>query len=336
MLLLLKKQNLDRTIMTINILMVGYAQQTQTAHQIKILQSLGANVIVLDPYGTNGQYATIQWQGEQVIWQDQDISPSQIGAVLVCAQAPDMPTEEAFRTNEHRHLNWEGWFQHYGLQRDRSDTLLSLLLMYEQAGIPMFNPPSQTLLSRRKPYQIRQLQTAGCHLPASLVTNNPIQAQHFIEEHGDCIIKPAAGGSLTLSANQLLGQGALDKLSAAPAIIQQRIKGDDLRIVVVNDAVVSCAAVGVPEGTIDFRGEQSYQQGKISYKEVSLPHLVELQCRRAASLLGLRYTGIDIKHTANDEYYMLECNSSPIYLDVEYKLKHPITEALCMALIQAS
>ena len=91
--------------MTINILIVGYAQQTQTTHQIKTLQSLGANVIVIDPYGKNGQYASLQWQGEQVIWQDQDISPNKIGAVLVCAQAPDMPTEEAFRTTEHRHLN---------------------------------------------------------------------------------------------------------------------------------------------------------------------------------------------------------------------------------------
>lgn len=323
-------------MMTINILIIGYAHQTQTAHQIKTLQNLGAKVIVLDPYGQEGRYAALTWQDQHVTWQGQNISPAHIGAVLVCAQAPDVPTEAAFKSTQHKHLNWDGWFQQYGLQRDRSDTLLSLLLMYEQAGVPMFNPPSQTLLSRRKPYQIQQLQAAGCQLPASLITNNPIEAKRFIEEHGECIIKPAAGGSLTLSANQLLEQGELENLSTAPAIVQQRIDGDDLRIIVVNDAVVSCAAVGVPAGTIDFRGEHHYQQGKVSYKEVNLPQLVELQCRRAAALLGLRYTGIDIKYTANGEYYMLECNSSPIYLDVEYKLKHPITEALCMALINAS
>lgn len=315
--------------MTINILIIGYPQQTQTAHQIKTLQSLGAEVITLDPYGQEGRYAPLTWQG-------QDISPNKIGAVLVCAQAPDIPTEAAFRSSKHQHLNWETWFQHYGLQRDRSDTLLSLLLLYEQNGVPMFNPPSQTLLSRRKPYQLQQLQAAGCRLPASLVTNDPAEAQGFIAEQGECIIKPAAGGSLTLSANQLLEQGGLDNLVMAPAIIQQRIQGEDLRIVVVNDAVVSCAAVGVPQGTIDFRGEEKYQQGKITYTEVSLPRLIELQCKRLAALLGLRYTGIDIKLTPEGEYFMLECNSSPIYLDVEYKLKHPITEALCMALVNAS
>lgn len=322
--------------MTINILIIGYAQQTQTAHQIKTLKTLGAEVLVLDPYGQDGCYASLTWQGQHIIWQDQDISPSKINAVLVCAQAPDVPTELAFRTTELKHLNWDTWFQHYGLQRDRSDTLLSLLLMYEQVGVPMFNPPSKTLLSRRKPYQIQQLQAAGCQLPASLITNNPNAAKQFIQQHGECIIKPAAGGSLTLSANQLLEQGSLTNLTAAPAILQQRIHGEDLRIMVVNDAVVSCAAVGVPVGTIDFRGEQNYQQGKVNYKEVNLPQRIELQCRRAAALLGLRYTGIDIKYTPDEEYYMLECNSSPIYLDVEYKLKHPITEALCSTLINIS
>lgn len=322
--------------MTINILVIGYPQQTQTAHQIQTLQNLGATVISLDPYGQDGSYPAFTWQGQHISWQGQDISSKNISAVLVCAQAPDIPTEAAFRSSPNQQLNWDTWFQHYGLQRDRSDTLLSLLLTYEQAGIPIFNPPSQTLLSRRKPYQLQQLQAAGCHLPATLITNNPTEAKEFITKQGECIIKPAAGGSLTLSANQLLAEGHLDKLTTAPAIIQQRIQGEDLRIVVVNDAVVSCASVGVPQGTIDFRGEQAYQQGKITYKEVSLPRLIELQCRRAASLLGLRYTGIDIKYTPEGEYYMLECNSSPIYLDVEYKLKHPITEALCMALVSAT
>lgn len=322
--------------MTINILIIGYPQQTQTAHQIKILQELGATVISLDPYGQQGCYASLTWQGQQITWQGQDISPANINAVLVCAQAPDIPTEAAFRTSSHQHLNWDHWFQHYGLQRDRSDTLLSLLLMYEQAGIPLFNPPSQTLLSRRKPYQLHQLQTIGCLLPASLVTNDPAQAKRFIDEHGACIIKPAAGGSLTLSANELLAQDQLDKLTTAPAIIQQRIYGEDLRVVVIDNTVVSCAAVGVPTGTIDFRGEQTYQQGKITYQAISLPPLVEAQCRRAAAVLGLRYTGIDIKYTPQGEYYLLECNSSPIYLDVEYKLKHPITETLCKALLKAS
>ncbi|MEZ5479065.1 MAG: hypothetical protein R3E95_16760 [Thiolinea sp.] len=44
------------------------------------------------------------------------------------------------------------------MQRDRADSLLGLLLMYEQAGVALFNPPSRSLVSRRKPYQIAVLQ----------------------------------------------------------------------------------------------------------------------------------------------------------------------------------
>ncbi|MEZ5479064.1 MAG: hypothetical protein R3E95_16755 [Thiolinea sp.] len=173
-------------------------------------------------------------------------------------------------------------------------------------------------------------------MPATLVTNDPLQAAAFIAEQGECIIKPAAGGSLTLSANALLAQGQLDGLRQAPAIIQQRIYGDDLRVMVVDGVVVSCARVELPEPSIDFRGEADYQSGQARYCEVTLPDEIVKRCAAAAQRLGLRFCGIDIKQTADDRYYFLECNSSPIYLDVENKLGHAITSHLCHALLQAS
>lgn len=315
------------------ILVIGYARQTQTAHQINTLQAFGAQVINLDPYGQAGVYAPLSWQGQQIHWQGQNISPQQLAGILVCAQAPEIPTQDVFNSNPQQQLDWPNWFQHFGRQRDRSDTLLGLLLAYEQAGVPMFNPPGKSTLSRRKPYQISILQAAGCQMPATLVTNDPDAARTFIRTHGECIIKPAAGGAPTLSANQLLENDGLAQLSVAPAIVQQRIVGEDLRVMVVDGEVVSCVAIGVPSGTIDFRGDRDYQQGKIHYQERKLPVAIEQQCSRAAAALGLRFTGIDLKCTDQGEYYLLECNSSPIYLDVELKLQHPITERLCRSLL---
>jgi glutathione synthase/RimK-type ligase-like ATP-grasp enzyme len=45
------------------------------------------------------------------------------------------------------------------------------------------------------------------------------------------------------------------------------------------------------------------------------------------------FAGIDLKHTPNGEWLFLELNSSPVYLDVERKLGHPISEALADLLI---
>lgn len=315
------------------IIVVGYARQTQTAHQIKYLIDKGAEVINIDPYGVDGRYRALNWKNGRVTWAGHDVSPDKVDGVLVCALAPDYPQQNAFMGKEQEALNWGEWFQFFGLQRDRSDTLLGLLLAYEQAGVVMFNRVSKSMTSRRKPYQISVLQGVGCKMPETLVSNDPDEVAAFIRATGECIVKPAAGGSLTLSANELLASGQMSHLSQAPAIIQQRIFGDNLRVMVIGDHVCSAVAVGVSGDSIDFRGENQYQNGEVSYRQVELPEVVQQQCAKAVAALGLSYSGVDIKLTADGQYYFLECNSSPIYMDVEIKMQHPITEDLCTALL---
>lgn len=315
------------------IIVVGYARQTQTAHQIKHLIDRGVEVINIDPHGVDGCYQALNWKNGRMTWAGYDISPDKVDGVLVCALTPDYPQQHAFINQEREALNWGEWFQCFGLQRDRSDTLLGLLLAYEQAGVVMFNPSSKSMTSRRKPYQISVLQGVGCKMPATLVSNDPEEVAAFIRTTGECIVKPAAGGSLTLSANELLDSGQLSRLSQAPAIIQQRIFGDNLRVMVISGKVCSAVAIGVSGGSIDFRGENHYQNGAVSYRQVALPQAVQQRCVSAVAALGLSYSGVDIKHTSDDQYYFLECNSSPVYIDVEIKMQHPITEDLCDALL---
>lgn len=315
------------------VIVVGYARQAQTAHQIKCLIDRGAEVINIDPYGVDGRYRALSWKNDRVSWAGHDVSPDKVSGVLVCALAPDYPQQTVFMDKEHEALNWSEWFQCFGLQRDRSDTLLGLLLAYEQAGVVMFNSSSKSMTSRRKPYQISVLQGVGCKMPATLVSNDPDEVAAFIQTTGECIVKPAAGGSLTLSANELLDSGQLSQLSQAPAIIQQRIFGDNLRVMVIGDEVCSAVAVGVSGDSIDFRGENQYQSGAVSYQQVELPEAVQQHCIKAVAALGLSYSGVDIKRTSEGRYYFLECNSSPIYMDVEIKMQHPITDNLCKALL---
>jgi len=320
---------------TKHILVIGYAQQTQTAQQIRMLRDFGVKVSLLNPYGEEGVYAALQWQDQTINWSGGKLPSSSIDAVLVCANAPELPTQAAFQSQADGKLDWATWFQHYGVQRDRSDTLLSVLMCYDDMGIPCFNPVSKSLLSRRKPYQLHKLRQANCPLPATLISNDPAAATDFINSHGDCIVKPAGGGSLTLSANELLAQDQLGQVTAAPAIFQQRILGRDIRVMVIDGEVASSAIIQVPENTLDFRGNTDYQSGRVHYEAITLPDDIQQACQRAAHTLGLRVTGIDIRVTPDNEYIMLECNSSPIYLDVEYKLKHPITQQLCQALMDA-
>ncbi len=316
------------------IIVMGYPYVTQTAHQIKLLQQAGAEVINIDPYQDNGLYSPITWHNDQIIWNQIDISPQHIQAVLAPALTPDFPQQEVFEQGDNQLLNWESWFRASCSQRDRSDTLLGLLLMYEKADIPVYNPASKSTTSRRKPYQLSILRKTGCPLPETLITNHYKAAKAFIEHHQDIILKPASGGALTLTPEQLT-EDTLKKVREVPAIFQQRIRGDDIRVVVVNDDIVSVAKINVPDDTLDFRGDAQYRQGEISYTEITLPDKTINLCRQLTKNLGLRIGGIDLKHTENNEYYFLECNSSPIYLDVEYKLGHPITQSICDALLNS-
>jgi hypothetical protein len=312
---------------------MGYPSITQTAHQINLLQQAGAEVINIAPYEDNGIYAHIAWHNNKIYWNQIDISPQHIQAVLVVALAPEFPQQEVFEQSPTQTLDWATWYRASCAQRDRSDTLLGLLLMYENAGIPVYNPSSASIISRRKPYQLSVLRNTGCPLPETLISNDYLKAQEFIAMHQDVILKPASGGALTLTPEQISEQ-VLQKVRQVPAIFQQRIRGADIRVIVINGKVVSAAKINVADNTLDFRGDEEYQQGKISYTEIELPDEITHLCHQLTQNLGLKIGGIDLKQTKKGEFYFLECNSSPIYLDVEIKLGHGITQAICNALLQ--
>lgn len=311
------------------ILVVGYASQPQPAHQIKQLLARGARVINIDPYGKQGEYKSLIWSDDSITWDNYPININEVTGIILSAHAPEFPTEDAFYKNANGQITWEQWYQQFGLQRDRSDTLLGLLLHFEQHGIRMLNAPSKSLISRRKAFQLQVMKKAGCTLPATLITNDAHAAREFIQNHPECIAKPAAGGSLTLSANQLLEQGILERLHAAPAIFQERIIGKDVRVTIVNGEIVSSVIIDVPDDALDFRNAPGYQEGRTSYIEQPLPDDIAQQCRQAMQALGLNFSGIDLRLTPEGKFVMLECNSSPIYLDIEYKTKHPITAKMC-------
>ncbi|HHC73943.1 MAG TPA: ATP-grasp domain-containing protein [Thiothrix sp.] len=205
--------------------------------------------------------------------------------------------------------------------------------MYEQHQVRLINPPSASMVSRRKPYQLSVLRRLGCPLPDTLISNHYPDVKAFIQQHnglnGDVILKPAAGGALTLTPEHI-SEERLKRIRFAPAIFQQRIHGSDIRVVVVDDQVVSAAKINVPDHTLDFRGDQTYQQGQITYDTITLPKKIAALCVAVTQQLGLVIGGIDLKLTATGDFYFLECNSSPIYLDVERKLQHPITEMICL------
>ncbi len=229
---------------------------------------------------------------------------------------------------------YEDWFERYMHQRERATFYVAWLLALQHRGCRLVNGPHAASVLQYKPFQLHALRSLGARVPRTLITNDPEAVRAFHTEVKDVIFKPLMGGAMTRALDDETLTD-LPKVVTSPVIFQERIEGDDLRIMIVDDEIVSSVAIVTPEQHLDFRADPAYSGGEAAYRPVELPDPVKAFCRQAARECGLLFAGIDLKHKAGGEWVFLELNSSPIYLDVELKLGHPISAAVAKLLVKA-
>ncbi len=76
-------------------------------------------------------------------------------------------------------------------------------------------------------------------------------------------------------------------MRGARVIFQERVDGDDVRVMLAGDEVVSAAAIRTPRQHLDC------------YEQVLVPDDVHARCRRAARECGLVCAGIDLKQPSS-------------------------------------
>jgi glutathione synthase/RimK-type ligase-like ATP-grasp enzyme len=219
----------------------------------------------------------------------------------------------------------DNWMRTLLAFRERSTLLSAILLRWERLGCALYNPPSVGV-NITKPYQIALLRAAGLPVPETLWTNDPAAVRRFCEGR-EVIFKPVAGGAATRKLGpEDLSDARLAKLGAAPVCFQALLPGDDVRVYVIDDQVV-CALRIVTEA-IDFR--QNEQQ----IEAIELAPEVAAMCVRAAAVIGLPYTGMDIKADRDGRYRILELNPSAMFLGFESRANVEICGPLCDALVK--
>lgn len=217
----------------------------------------------------------------------------------------------------------DDWRRTMAAFRERSTLLTAILLRWEHQGAAFYNSPTSSG-NITKPYQIARLQAAGLPVPISLWTNDPEAVRRFCGEH-EAIYKPVAGGAATRKVEPRdLEPERLAKLQAAPVCFQERLTGDDVRVYVIDGRVI--CALRIVTDAIDFR------QNEQSIEPIELSAKVQEQCIRAAEVMGLRYTGMDIKGDRHGVYKILELNPSAMFLGFESRAQVDIGGPLCDAL----
>ena len=163
-------------------------------------------------------------------------------------------------------------------------------------------------------------------IPETLLSNDPDAVREFADRVGACIYKPVHGGAHTRRLTEdLLSAEQLTNLQHAPVTIQQEIEGTDVRVFVAGDRVLACELL---TGALDFRDDDDPH-----IEPVELPAAVVEDCRKIAAALDLVWTGIDLRRTADGDYYYFEANPSPMFMGFESRCGLPLSEALVDLLI---
>lgn len=217
------------------------------------------------------------------------------------------------------------WRRTMMAMRERSAVLSAVIQRWEQLGVPMYNPTTARGMVS-KPFQIALLHEAGLPVPMSVWTNDPAEVKAFCRER-DAIYKPITGGASTRKVEPKdVTDDRLSALATAPVCFQELLPGEDIRVYVIDGQVV--AALRIHSSAIDFR------QNEIAIESIELETEVAAQCVRACEVLGLRWTGMDLKRDRNGRLDILELNPSAMFLGFDERAGTDIRGAFCRALLR--
>jgi glutathione synthase/RimK-type ligase-like ATP-grasp enzyme len=215
-------------------------------------------------------------------------------------------------------------FQNWLVGRERADVVAAMVSRWEQTGVPIYNgmAASQRMT---KPFQLALLKRAGLPVPATRWTNDPAAVRSFADG-ARVAYKPVSGGAATreLGADDLV-PARLELLRRAPVTFQSLLPGEDIRVYVLDGEVI--AAIRIVSRALDFRGHEERCEA------IELPATVRRQCVRAAQVVGLRFTGMDLKRDEAGTLRFLELNSSPMFLGFDSRAGTDIAGCLAGRLV---
>ncbi|MFD1645028.1 RimK family alpha-L-glutamate ligase [Haloarchaeobius litoreus] len=175
---------------------------------------------------------------------------------------------------------------------------------------PMLNEPSATLRATHKIASAAALADEGIQVPEALMALDSDELNAHRDEFGEeAVYKTAIGthGGGTWKVGQ--GDPVNAKVGNRYAFLQKLIERDgerhrDIRVYVVGDKVVGAMYRYAPDN--DWRTNVALG-GDVQDATEDLPTTVKKIAKRAASVVGLDYAGVDIVE-GDDGWFVLEVN----------------------------
>ncbi|MGI5144111.1 ATP-grasp ribosomal peptide maturase [Streptomyces sp. CA-106110] len=181
-----------------------------------------------------------------------------------------------------------------------------------------------------KPAQLDAAARVGLTVPATLITNDPMEAKVFCAEQ-PTIYKPLHAGAYEVGGEPAgiwaapVEPGELDDAVGYSAhLFQVQVpKAVDVRVVVVGEQVF-CALITAPPGIVDWRA--AYRN--LSYEPVECPERVRRALVAFLADFGLNFGAFDFAMTADGAWWFLECNPNGQWAWLEAAANLTITTAI--------
>jgi glutathione synthase/RimK-type ligase-like ATP-grasp enzyme len=210
-------------------------------------------------------------------------------------------------------------------------------IWYSMAAFWM-NHPLADEAAQRKVLQLRVALDVGLTVPETMITNDPVEAEAFLDRVGPGRvirkafrnIEPAPRTTTLVTAAD---RAKLGLVQHAPVIFQRFVAASaDLRVTVVAGEVFAALIRSDADHQVDYRPGL----GTASVTAHRLPDDVTSGLLRLMDRLGLSYGAIDLRLTPEGEYVFLEVNPAGEYLFASQRTGQPVPEAIAAALTRGS
>lgn len=231
-----------------------------------------------------------------------------------------MPTPLPEHTAEHVHPDDEAvWLERAERRRRRLGFFKSAQLALDERGVPILNPVWGYRHHRSKPGADAELAAAGIPVPRGVATSDPAEVEALLDELGDLVYKPVAGGGRCRVLDPTtLRHGR--RLDVAPVYFQEHVPGRNLRVYTLDDRIT--AAFDIEADDVDFRGRET------AISVIELDDDVAHLAISAAKVLGLRFSGSDIKATPDGRHVVLDVNPSPMFAGIDHRVDGAIAGSI--------
>lgn len=202
----------------------------------------------------------------------------------------------------------------------------ALRVWSEMASALVVNRLSAMGSNSSKPYQLELIRGAGFAVPETLITTDPESAVEFCDRFEDVVYKSVSGVRSIVSRVTPEKRAQLAAVGACPTQFQQYVDGVDHRVHVVGDDVFVCELVSEAD---DYRYVER-QGSAVTRRQVDLPADCLERCRALALMLDLPVAGIDLRRTAEGEWFCFEVNPSPAftYFDLDGSIAGAVAKIL--------